>query len=109
MSYILGLLAIGVLLLVLHNFTELSKSQKSIVTVVLAGVIGAMYLFNLYTDNQRDLVTAIELKYKQNKPLTCNGVEVNQSNFSYSVGTQTFIGREGTPHYGQLISATECE
>ena len=109
MSYILGLLAVGVLFLVLHNFTELDHKSKFIVAVVLAGVILMMYLFNVYMDNQRDLVTAVELKYHQNKTLTCKGIEVNQSNFSYSVGTQTFIGRESTPHYGQLISATECE
>lgn len=109
MSYILGLAAVGILFLVLHNFTELDHKQKGIVSAVFAGVIAAMYLFNVYTDHQRDLVTQVALKYQQNKSLTCNGIEVNQSNFSYSVGTQTFIGRENTPHYGQLISATECQ
>jgi hypothetical protein len=109
MSYLLGLAAVGIFFLVLHNFTELSHQQKGIVTAVLVGLIISMYVFNIYSDNQRDKVTNIVLEYKQNKTLTCKGVDVNQSNFSYSVGTQTFIGLENTPHYGRLISATECE
>ena len=109
MSYILGLAAIGVFFLVLHNFTELDNKQKGGVTVVLLGLVLSMYLFNIYSDGERDHVTAMALKYKQNKTLTCKGVDVNQSNFSYSVGTQTFIGLINTPHYGKLISATECE
>ncbi len=109
MSYILGLAAVGVFFLVLHNLTELDNSQKGITVAVLVGLILSMYLFNLYSDSQRDKVTNIVLDYKQNKTLTCRDIDVNQTNFSYSVGTQTFIGRENTPHYGRLISATECE
>ncbi len=109
MSYILGLAAVGVLFLVLHNFTELENRQKGIAVAVLLGLILSMYLFNLYSDSQRDKVTNIVLEYKQNKTLTCKGIDINQTNFSYSVGTQTFIGRENTPHYGRLISATDCE
>jgi len=108
-SYLLGLAAIGVFFLVLHNFTELDSKQKGGVTAVLLGLVLSMYLYNLYSDDQREKVTTIVLEYKQNKTLTCKGVEVNQSNFSYSVGTQTFIGLKNTPHYGRLISATECE
>jgi len=109
MSYILGLAAVGVFFLVLHNLTELDKSEKGITIAVLVGLILSMYLFNMYSDSKRDQVTNIVLEYKQNKTLTCKGIDVNQTNFSYSVGTQTFIGRENTPHYGRLISATECE
>lgn len=109
MSYILGLLAVGVLFLVLHNFTALDYKTKGIVAAVLVATIAFMYLFNVYADKQRDLVMAIERKYKQNSPITCKGVEVNQSTFSYSIGTQTFIGRKGTSHYGELISAATCE
>ncbi len=109
MSYILGLLAVGVFFLVLHNLTELEKNQKNLIVAVLLGLILSMYLFNLYSDVQREKVLNVVIEYKQNKTLTCNGIDVNQTNFSYSVGTQTFIGRENTPHYGRLISATECE
>lgn len=109
MSYLLGLVAVGVFFLVLHNFTELSNQQKGTVTAVLVGLIFSMYLYNIYSDNQRERVTNIVLQYKQNRTLTCKGIDVNKSNFSYSVGTQTFIGLENTPNYGRLISATECE
>jgi len=109
MSYILGVVAVGVLFLLLHNMTELDKSQKSTAVVVLLGVIFSMYLFNIYSDSQREKVLNIVLKYKQGKALTCKGIDVNKTNFSYSVGTQTFIGLKDTPHYGRLISANECQ
>ncbi|MEA1919240.1 MAG: hypothetical protein U9N52_05320 [Campylobacterota bacterium] len=109
MSYLLGLGAVGIFFLVLHNFTELDHKQKGGATAVLLGLIIGMYVFNLYSDGQRNHVTNIVLEYQQKKTLTCKGIDVNITNFSYSVGTQTFIGRENTPHYGRLISATECE
>ncbi len=109
MSYILGLVAVGVFFLVLHNLTELDHKEKGIAVSVLLGLIFSMYLFNVYSDSARDKVTNIVLDYKQDKTLTCKDIKVNQKSFSYSVGTQTFIGREGTPHYGRLISAMECE
>ncbi|MEA3523033.1 MAG: hypothetical protein U9R50_08650 [Campylobacterota bacterium] len=109
MSYILGLVAVGVFFLVLHNLTELNHKEKGTAVAVLLGLVLSMYLFNTYSDSQRDKVTNIVLDYKQNKTLTCKDIKVNKTNFSYSVGTQTFIGLENTPHYGRLISASECE
>ena len=109
MSYILGVVAVGVLFLLLHNMTELDKTQKSVSIIALLGVILSMYIFNVYSDSQRAKVIDIVLKYKQGKSLTCKRVDVNKTNFSYSVGTQTFIGLKGTPHYGRLISANECQ
>ncbi len=109
MSYILGIIAVGILFLILHNLTELDTNQKSFIVKALLGLILSMYIFNLYSDAQRDKITDIVLKYEQNKNLTCNDIDVNKSNFSYSVGTQTFIGLKNSPHYGRLISASECE
>jgi hypothetical protein len=109
MSYILGLVAVGVLFLILHNMTELDKKQKTVFIIFLLGLIASMYLYNVYTDYQREKIIDIVLKYKQDKSLTCKGIKVDKTNFSYSVGTQTFIGLKGTPHYGRLISASECQ
>lgn len=108
MAYLIGLAALGLLFVVLHYFTELSHTQKGGVVAVLALLIGAMYLYNVRSDAQRAQVVAVVLKYNQGETLTCNGIEVNQSTFSYSIGTQTFIGREGSAHNALLISATEC-
>ncbi len=108
MGYLIGLVALGLLFLVLHNFTELNHKQKGGVVAVFALLFGAMYLYNVRSDAQRTQVVAIVLKYNQGETLTCNGIEVNQSTFSYSIGTQTFIGREGSAHNALLISATEC-
>ena len=51
----------------------------------------------------------VVLKFKQNKTVNCNGIDVNNSQYTLSIGTYTFIGKENTPHYSQMISVTECQ
>ncbi len=52
-----------------------------------------------------NIVTA----FNQGKTVHCNGVAVNAKNYTLSIGTYTFIGKEKTPIYGQMISASSCE
>ena len=109
MAYIAGLVIVGFFFLSLHYFTELTKSQKATVTaIVLAIVLGAI-AFNAYSESQRDTMLNAVLKFKQSKTVSCNGIDVNNSNYTLSVGTYTFIGKENTPNYGQMISASSCE
>ena len=109
MAYIAGLVIVGFFFLSLHYFTELTKSQKATVTaIVLAIVLGAI-AFNAYSASQRDTMLNAVLKFKQSKTISCNGIDVNNSDYTLSVGTYTFIGKENTPNYGQMISASSCE
>ena len=109
MAYIAGLVIVGLFFLSLHYFTELTKSQKAIVTAfVLAIVLGAI-AFNAYNASQRDKMMSVVTKFKQGKTVSCNGVDVNNSDYTLSIGTYTFIGKEKTPNYGQMISASDCE
>ncbi len=109
MAYIAGLVIVGFFFLSLHYFTELNKHQKAIVTaIVLAIVIGAIS-FNAYSNSQRDKMLNIVMKFKQNKTVICKGIDVNNSNYTISIGTYTFIGKKETPNYGQMISASTCE
>ncbi|MEA1891269.1 MAG: hypothetical protein U9N33_00995 [Campylobacterota bacterium] len=109
MAYIAGLVVVGLFFLALHYFTELTKHQKAVVTaIVLAIVLGAI-AFNAYSSAQRDKMLNVVMKFNQNKTVTCDGVEVDNSKYTISIGTYTFIGKEDTPNYGQMISASTCE
>ena len=109
MAYIAGLVIVGFFFLSLHYFTELTKSQKATVTaIVLAIVLGAI-AFNAYSSSQRDKMLNVVLKFKQSKSVNCNGIDVNNSDYTLSTGTYTFIGKKNTPNYGQMISASSCE
>ena len=109
MAYIAGLVIVGFFFLSLHYFTELTKSQKAVVTAfVLAIVLGAI-AFNAYSESQRDKMMSVVTKFKQSKTVSCNGIDVNNSNYTLSIGTYTFIGKENTPNYGQMVSASDCE
>ncbi len=109
MAYIAGLVIVGLLFLSLHYFTELTKSQKLTISIVVLAVILSAVAFNTYSSSQRDKMLNVVVKFKQSKTVKCNGVDVNNSDYTLSVGTYTFIGKENTPHYGQMISASSCE
>ena len=109
MAYIFGLVIVGLLFLSLHYFTELKTSQKiSVTAIVLAVVLGAI-AFNMYSTAQRENMLAAVLKFKQSKTVICNSKEINNSNYTLSIGTYTFIGKENTPNYGEMVSASSCE
>ena len=109
MAYIAGLVIVGFLFLSLHYFTELKKSQKLIISAFVLAVILSAVAFNTYSSSQRDQMLNVVLKFKQNKTVECDGIDVNNSNYTLSVGTYTFIGKKDTPNYAQMISASQCK
>ncbi|MFT7004012.1 MAG: hypothetical protein ACJAWW_001364 [Sulfurimonas sp.] len=109
MAYIAGLVIVGFFFLALHYFTELTKPQKIIVTVsVLVVVLGAI-AYNAYSNVKREKMLNVVMKFNQNKTVICNGININNSDYTISIGTYTFIGKKNTPNYGQMISASDCE
>ena len=109
MAYLVGLVIVGLFFLVLHYFTELTRIQKSVVTgVALLFVLFAL-AFNTYADTQRDKMLEVVARFNQNNTVKCEAVDVNNTNFTLSIGTYTFIGKEKTPFYGQMISVSKCE
>lgn len=109
MAYIFGLVVVGLFFLSLHYFTELNKSQKAIVTAIVLAIILSAIGFNKYSSAQRDNMMSVVTKFKQGKTVKCNDLDVNNSEYTLSVGTYTFIGKKETPNYGQMISASTCE
>jgi len=109
MAYIAGLIIVGIFFIVLHYFTELSKSQKLTVTAVTLAVILAAIGYNKLNSSKRENMINVVTKFKQNKTVTCDGIDVNNKNYDLSIGTFTFIGKENTANYGRMISASDCE
>lgn len=109
MSYLVGLAIVILFFIVLHYFTELDQKQKIMITVIVAAVIAGAYLYNRMSDVERQHIIKMELRYEQGKAISCDGMDINKSTFSYSVGTQTFIGREETDNYGLMFDAARCE
>jgi hypothetical protein len=109
MSYILGIVVVVIFFAVMHYFTELEHKQKAAATLVVIIIIAAAYYYNHMQNIHRDHVMKIGLKFTQNKTLLCEGVEVNQSNFTTSIGTFTFIGKENSDHAGRMFSYDQCQ
>ena len=109
MAYILGLIIVIILFVILHYFTELSKKQMLITTAIfLSFVLGAIF-YNSMQNNKRDAMLDVVTSFKQDKNITCNENTINSKEYTLSIGTYTFIGKENTPNYGRMISVSECE
>jgi len=108
-AYIFGLVIVGLFFLALHYFTELNKSQKLTVTAIVLAIVLSAIAYNAYSASQREKMLEVVTKYQQGKTISCNQKDINATNYDLSIGTYTFIGRENTPFYGEMISASSCE
>lgn len=93
---------------IMHYFTELNGAQKGGITLIAALLVTGAAAYNIHSDRDRAYVTEIELKYRHGEKIVCGGVEINASEFSYSDGTQSFVGNKGTVHYQQIFNVREC-
>jgi len=108
-AYIGGLIIVGLLFLALHYFTELTKMQKIKISTILLAIVMSAVAYNSYMATQRTKMLNVVTAFNQGKTLHCEGIEVNATLYSLSIGTYTFIGKQNTPIYGQMISASSCE
>jgi hypothetical protein len=108
-AYIVSFILLVALFYLMHYFTELTKMHKISITTILFVIIYSAIAYNTYQKEQSQKILSVTTKYKQGKTIICNGREVNASNYSLSIGTYTFIGKKGTPHYAEMISAADCE
>lgn len=109
MAYIFGIALLILLFIVMHFFTEISLRQKLVTTLVAALLILGAYLFNQSSEARRLHQENVLLKFKHGKTIVCDGVDVNNSEFSYSSGTQTFLGKKESSMYGRIISLDLCK
>lgn len=109
MAYIAGLVILGLFFLALHYFTELSHMEKINVTIVVLSILAVIVMFNEYNEVQNKKMIDATVKFKQNKTIKCDEVDVNSTNYTLSIGTYTFIGKKETPFNGQMVSASTCE
>ena len=109
MAYALAIVAVLAFFAVLHFFTELTAKMKIGMALSLLFITIFATLFNAYSQDQRAHALNVELRYNQGKTLQCSGVDVNNTNFSFSIGTHTFIGKKGTPNYSMMINTSVCQ
>ena len=64
--------------------------------------------FNKYNSAKQEEMMNVVLMYNQGKTINCNGLKVNKESYTLSIGTYTFIGKEGTKNYSKMLSASTC-
>lgn len=109
MAYIFGLVIVALFFGVMHFFTELNVKQKVTATViVLLFVLGALFYNNLQNQNAEHL-RDVMLRFNQGKNIQCGDIDVTNTNFTLSVGTQVFIGKKESMYAGKRLKASDCE
>jgi len=109
MIYLFGILLLVLLFVVLHFFTEISLKEKLIVSGIVAAVVLGAYLFNQSSEKRRVHLESVLLNYTHGETIQCNTIDVNNSEFSYSSGTQTFLGKKESKMFGRIISLDQCQ
>ena len=109
MTYILGLLLVIVFFLGMRYFTKFDIYQQMSIAVVILSVMAVALMYNEYTQQENQKILNATIKYKQGKTLRCAGKDVNNTTYTLSIGTYTFIGREGTANFQEMISVSDCE
>ena len=109
MAYIIGIIVVILFFLAMRYFTEFDTYKQISVTVVVLSIVSIAVIYNKYTNQENQKILDATLKYKQGKTIHCNGKNINSTTYSLSIGTYTFIGREGTPNAQEMISASSCE
>jgi len=108
-TYIYGIIIIGLFFAALNYFTDLTHTQKWWVITIVLSILAVIVMFNEYSEVQSEKTRKTAMKFNQGKTVKCDEVDVNNSNYSLSIGTYTFIGKENTPNAGEMISASTCE
>ncbi|MDD2358354.1 MAG: hypothetical protein PHX13_10635 [Thiovulaceae bacterium] len=109
MAYLYALVVLALVFGILHYFTELTTRQKGAVALTLAFVIFAGYLYNTHSADEQEKILSVVKDFQNGKTLTCMGKDINSSNYTLSIGTYTFIGKENTPSSGDMVSASSCQ
>ena len=109
MAYIYGIIIIGLFFAALNYFTDLTHTQKWWVITTVLAILSVAVMFNTYSEQQSDKTRDIAMRFNQNKIIECQENNVSNKNYTLSIGTYTFIGKENTTNAGQMISASDCE
>jgi len=108
-TYIFGIILIGLFFLALHQFTDLDLMQKWWTTTIVLAILAIAVMFNEYNSQEAQKTRAITVQFNQGKTLKCKGLDISKDLYTLSVGTYTFIGKENTPNATEMISASDCE
>jgi len=109
MAYLLGIGLVLLIFTILHFFTEISLKQKLTSVGVFSFLIVGAYFFNMNSENRRLHLETVSLEFTHGKTIICNNIDVNNSEFSYSSGTQTFLGLKESKMYGRILSLESCQ
>lgn len=108
MPYLYIVVAITILFVLMHKFTELQMKQKAFITAVLTIVIFAFYIYEQSNKKRSKELHELRFAFEQGKTLICDGKQVTNKLYNYA--SRSLVGRKGTSAFGSPnILLTHCK
>lgn len=108
MLYLVGFVLFFLFLTLLFLSQRVSKQTKVVVALLLIVITVVASVYTWYQKQKDEQIRTNYAAFKMGKSIFCNGIEVNSSRFTYSEGTQTFIGKKGSDVYTTMLSLRHC-
>lgn len=112
MFYILPIIVFATLLILLALIKDeqLSKKSKSIILVSAITIVTAVVIYQVIFDNKSANNRELLIHFNQGSNLTCKNITINQKDFNYFAGTNTFLANDNNKSMrGLKISIDDCE
>lgn len=96
-------------MLLYFNFKgKLNKKNISLLGILLLFSIILMCVYNYFLEDKTRQYSLIITAFDRGDTLECGEIAVNNTSFTFTNGTLSFMGKQGTKYYYKSIYIDEC-
>lgn len=87
---------------------KLNKQNKLLLGILLIIAIVLICIYNYFIDNESKNYNNIITTFERGDDIQCGDITINNKSFTFTNGTLSFMGKEGTKYYYESISIDNC-
>ena len=88
---------------------KLNKKNGAILGVLCAVCVIIAFIYTQMLDEKNHADAEIIASFNRGEAIKCGEISVNRDNFTFTNGTLSFTGKNGSSFQGKIISIDECE
>ncbi len=110
MQIVLGILFVLIVILIfLYKSDSINTKTKGAMILFIVVVIASAFLYEFIFSKKQQSNREIVNSYKQGKTITCKGVDINLTTFTFEPGTLSFMAkREIQEIAGTIYDIKDC-
>lgn len=87
---------------------KLNNRNKIILGILLLIVVILICIYNYFEDDESKEYNLIITTFERGDDIQCGDITINNKSFTFTNGTLSFMGKEGTKYYYESISIDNC-